>query len=313
MSAPAPARPAMGVQNQLLLLCAAASFGASPLLLTISVQQIPPVQLAALRAALGLPLIAAVALLWGQLRWPGGDSAPPSFGQRAPGTLGASLLTAFGGGVLVIAIPFATMAAGMQYIPSGLGGILYSTMPLFTLLLAAAFLRDEPVTRAQAGRIALGLGGVVLIAGPPLVVDGLAGAGWGTLLVLASPLSYAAGNVWLRRRAAIAPLALSTGMFAGGALVLVPAALLFEGAPQVTIDAPLAVTLAALVGLATVLPAVLNYVLVRRVGANAASLAMFLLPVFAVLYGMVFMGERLPLLALAGMTLVIAASFRRRI
>ncbi len=313
MNAPAPVRPAMGVQNQLLLLASAASFGASPLLLTLAVQEIPPVQLAALRAALGLPLIAAVALLWGQLRWPAADPAQPRFGKRAPSAVRAGLVTAFGGGVLVIAVPYVTMAAGMQYIPSGLGGILYSTMPLFTLLLAAAFLRDEPATRAQAGRIALGLGGVVLIAGPPLVVDGLAGAGWGTLLVLASPLSYAAGNVWLRRRAAIAPLALSTGMFAGGALVLVPAALLVEGAPQVTIDAPLAATLAALVVLATVLPAVLNYVLVRRVGANAASLAMFLLPVFAVLYGMVFMGERLPLLALAGMVLVIAASFRRRI
>ncbi|NYS23590.1 DMT family transporter [Rhodobacteraceae bacterium 2376] len=285
----------MSGQNQMLLVVTAASFGASPLLLTLAVQEIPPFQLAALRALLGLPLIALVALSFGKLQRP----------SVADG------ITALVGGVFVIAITYVTMAAGMQYIPSGLGGILYATMPLFTFALAALFLDDEPMRLSQLVRIALGFAGVALIVGPQLLAEGVSGAGWGTLITLISPLAYAIGNVWLRRRPPVNALMLSTGMFLGGALVLVPAALLVEGLPQLSPDGALLLTLTALVVLATVLPAVLNYVLVRRAGANAASLAMFLLPAFSVIYGSIFLAERLPLLAFLGLALVIAASLRR--
>lgn len=293
MSLSAP--PGHSTQNQILLVITAASFGASPLLLTFAVEQIPPFQLAALRAGLGLPFIALIALGSGQLH-------RPSRGD---------LLTALVGGVFVIAVTYVTMAAGMQYIPSGLGGILYATMPLFTFAVAALFLTDEPMRAAQLGRIALGFAGVALIIGPQFLAEGLSGAGWGTLITLLSPLSYAIGNVWLRRRPRVNPLALSTGMFAGGALVLIPAALVVEGTPGFTLSPRLVLIIAGLIVLATVLPAVLNYVLVRRAGANTASLAMFLLPAFSVIYGAIFLAERLPLFAFAGLALVIAASLHR--
>jgi drug/metabolite transporter (DMT)-like permease len=200
------------------------------------------------------------------------------------------------------------MAAGMQYIPSGLGGMLYATMPLFVLALAALFLRDEPVTRAQVIRIGVGLVGVVLIAGPALVAGGLAQAGLGTALTLLSPLSYAAGNVWFRRRAPLPPLLLNAGMFAVGAVLMWPAALAIDGRVAIPATGAVLGVLAAMVVLTTVAPAILNYVLVRRAGANRAALAMFLMPGFAVLFGWVFRGEQLPWLSFAGLALVVLAS-----
>lgn len=280
--------------TQLLLILTAAGFGASPLLISLAVQHFPPWTLGALRAALGLPLLLIAAGLLGRQRIPDGHD----------------LLTALVGGILVIAVPFVSMAAGMQYIPSGLGGMLYATMPLFTLLLAALFLRDEPVTLGQMGRIALGLVGVVLIAGPQFLADGLGQAGLGTALTLISPLSYAAGNVWFRRRRPVAPLMLNAGMFAVGAIAVWPLALLIEGRVPVEPTAAVLGGLLALVVLATVVPALLNYTLVQRAGANRAALVMFLMPGFAVVFGMVFMGERLPLAAFAGLALVIAATLR---
>ncbi len=89
----------------LLLILTAAGFGASPLLITLAVAHFPPWTLAALRAALGLPLLLIAAGLIGRGAWGGREA----------------LVTALVGGVLVIAIPFVTMAAGMQYIPSGMG------------------------------------------------------------------------------------------------------------------------------------------------------------------------------------------------
>ena len=69
--------------------------------------------------------------------------------------------------------------------------------------------------------------------------------------------------------------------------------------------------LLALVVFATVAPNLLNYALVQQAGANKAALAMFLMPGFSVLFGMVFRDERLPMIAFAGLALVIAASSAR--
>lgn len=276
----------------LLLILSAAGFGSAPLLIQLGVELFPPWTLAALRSALGLPLLMIAASVLRHTRVPDG----------------ADLVTAVIGGILVVVIPFVSMAAGMQYIPSGMGGMLYTTMPLFTLGFAAVFLKDEPATVEQGARIAIGILGVVLIAGPGLIADGLGQAGLGAALTLLSPISYAAGNVWFRRRRKMQALQLGAFMFAVGVVMMWPLALMIDGTPQVAPAPYVFFVLAALIVLATVLPNLLNYALVQQAGANKAALAMFLMPGFSVVFGMVFRGERLPLLAFVGLGLVIAAS-----
>lgn len=284
--------PESPMPTPLLLILTAAGFGASTLLIAMAVEFFPPWTLAALRSALGLPLLLLAAGAFGQ---------PQKISRH-------DLVTALVGGLLVVSIPFVSMAAGMQYIPSGMGGMLYSTMPLFTLGMAAMFLADEPPTLEQGLRIGIGLFGVMLISVPAILSGGFGQAGLGTLLTLISPLSYAAGNVWFRRRRRVQPLLLSAGMFAVGTISIWPLALLIDGPVQVEPSAWVVFILIALVVLATVAPNLLNYALVQRAGANRAALAMFLMPGFSVVFGMVFRGERLPLLAFAGLALVIAAS-----
>lgn len=283
-----------------LLFATAATFGASPLLISLTVEHFTPWQLAALRASLGFPLLLAAAMLARQLRQPG------------PG----AVVTALVAGVLIVAAPFVLMATGLQHIPSGLGGMLYASMPVFTLALTRLFAREERAGAADLLRVAVGLAGVCLIAGPPVVAEGFAAAGLGAVLTLLAPLSYAAGNVWLRQRDAVPPLLLNAGMFGAGAILTAPVALMIEGAPSAAAPAAALFLLGALVAFATVLPAVLNYVLIRRAGANTAALVMFLMPGFAVLYGAIFVGERLPPEAFAGLLLVVAAAasgtFRKR-
>ena len=67
-------------------------------------------------------------------------------------------------------------------------------------------------------------------------------------------------------------------------------------------------TLLAMAVFGTIVPAALNYLLVRRVGATRASLAMFLMPLIAVFAGAILLGERLESNAYAGLALIPAGS-----
>jgi threonine/homoserine efflux transporter RhtA len=106
----------------------------------------------------------------------------------------------------------------------------------------------------------------------------------------------------------VPPLLLNAGMFAAGAVITLPMALVIDGLPSTDTPAIALVLLVVLIAAATVLPAVLNYLLIRRAGANKAALVMFLMPGFALLYGAVFLGERSPLVAFTGLLLVVAAA-----
>src|SRR6056297_1714684 len=100
--------PRSNWQDTALLVLTAAGFGAAPLLIALAVQYFPPLTLGALRAALGLPLLLIVAGLIGKPGWNGLEA----------------VVTALVGGLLVIAVPFVTLAVGLQYISSGMGGLL---------------------------------------------------------------------------------------------------------------------------------------------------------------------------------------------
>ena len=110
----------------------------------------------------------------------------------------------------------------------------------------------------------------------------------GEAVTLAAPMSYALGTVLLRRRPPMNPLRLTAGMFLVGQAIMLPVAIA-EGAVDHGLGDLLRLRTAVLLtGLAlagTAMPAFLNYLLIRRSGATNASLAMFFLPVFALLLG----------------------------
>ena len=66
--------------------------------------------------------------------------------------------------------------------------------------------------------------------------------------------------------------------------------------------------LLGLAAIGTALPAVLNTVLVQRVGATNASLTAFFLPAFAILFGVLLLGETVTTGMVVGMALIIAGS-----
>ncbi|HWS74873.1 MAG TPA: DMT family transporter, partial [Quisquiliibacterium sp.] len=220
---------------------------------------------------------------------------------------GADLRTIVYAAIGVIVVPYCALALGQRTITGGLSGILYSTMPLFTLLAAHFILHDERMGLRKVSGVALGVAGVVAVIGPSLL-GGLGAHAVAELITLCGPLAYAIGTVLMRRSKHIDAIVLTTGMFVAAALVLLPVALLVEQPWRLRPAPGTGGWLLLMVVFGTILPAALNYLLVQRVGATRASVAMFLMPMIAVLVGSLFMGERLQATAFVGMALILAGS-----
>ena len=167
---------AMTGKHWLVLLLTATMFGSSFLFIKIAVADVPPVTIAAARVVIAAPLV------WPFLRLTGG--AMPRLGIGwAPFVLV---------GCLAGVIPFVAIAWGQLHIDSGLAGILFGTIPVFSVLLAPLIAKDETVTPGRLMGALVGLGGVALVVGPQAFA-GVAGQLLGAGVTVLAAASYAIG------------------------------------------------------------------------------------------------------------------------
>ena len=205
-------------------------------------------------------------------------------------------------GVLSAALPFTLVAWGEKHIDSGVAGVVQASLPVFTALLAIRFVRSERANGPRLAGIVLGLLGVGVLTG----VD--PGNGWlavaGTLAVVLSSLSYAAGGLFgqTRTRTIPAPV-LATATVFYGALVLLP-----WGLVELPDHAPGWKSVASLLALAlagTAFAQLLLFHVLALHGAARLSLVTYLMPLFAILYGATILGEPLRWSALGGLALIL--------
>lgn len=272
-----------------LLLALSAIWGASYLFIKIGLRDLSPAMVAWGRTVLAAAVLVAVAAHRAELRVPRAAVAP--------------LVLV---GTFHIAGPFLLIAEGEQEISSALAGILVAATPLFTALLAIRFDPEERSQGARLGGILLGLVGVAVLLGLDLGGSGseLLGAG----AVLLACLGYAIAALLAKRRfGGIPPVTTAAWvMVAGAAILLAPAlATAPEAAPAL---GPLAAVLAlGVVG--TGVAFAIFYDLIARVGPARTYIVTYLSPAFAVVYGVLLLGEAVSLATLAGLALILGGSY----
>src|SRR5215212_5187437 len=94
-------------------------------------------------------------------------------------------------GLLPFAFCYGLVYWGEQYIPSGLTAVLFGVMPLYTAVLAALLLQDEPISARLLAGVALALAGLALAFLESLALGNADRAALGALAVLLSPLGAA--------------------------------------------------------------------------------------------------------------------------
>lgn len=195
-------------------------------------------------------------------------------------------------GVLNSGLPFGLYAFALLSITTGLSAILNATVPMFGALVAWLWLKDKP-TPARVLGLLIGFAGVAMLAwdgatfkaGP----SGFA-PGWAVLACLAATLCYGiAASAAKRFLGGLPPLVTATGSQLGATLALALPALWMWPAQVPSLRAWLALVVVGVV--CTGLAYVLYFRLIEQAGPARALAVTFVVPVFAVLYGVLFLGE----------------------
>jgi drug/metabolite transporter (DMT)-like permease len=273
-----------------LLVAPGLIWGASFLFIAEALTAFPPDGITFLRFAMGFVLLSMV--------------------PDARAAIGGGDHLAIGGLAIVwMALPMSLFPHAEQHVSSALTGMLNGLIPLIAALVAAVAAWRAPSGRAWMG-LGLGLLGGALMAWPSLGRGGSTAIGVG--LILAAVVAYGIGiNLArpLQQRHGALPivwraLAVST---------IVTAPLGMPALVEAQWSARAVASVLALGGLGTAAANVLMAAAAGRLGAVRASSTTFLIPVVALVLGVLVRGEHVPLPAIGGGLLCLfgAAVLRR--
>lgn len=289
-TSPAAISARMGAADWGLLMLLSVLWGGSFFFVEVAVADLPTFTLVWLRVALAALVLYAGMRVFG-------------LGMALDGRAWRAFLIM---GLLNNAIPFTLIVLGQTQISSSLASILNATTPLFTVLVAHVGTPDEKAGWAKIGGVLIGLAGVAVMVGPD-ALQGLTVHVWGQLAILGAALSYAAAGVFGRRfaRLGVKPTQTACGQLIASSLMLLPLVLLVDR--PWSLPVPGITVLSAVIGLA-VLSTSLAYVLYFRLlassGATNLLLVTFLIPISAILLGILVLGETLEVRHLTGMAFI---------
>lgn len=276
-----------------MLTTLAAIFGASFVFTSIAVRDIPPLTVAAGRLLLAFLVLYALMRLRGQ-RLP--------LGWRLWVIISAASF--FGN-----ALPFALISWGQVTVDAGLTAILMAIMPLMTITLAHFVTSDERMNRYKVVGVLLGLLGVTVLIG------------WNKLGQLGDDLirqyaialgaaSYAINAILTKQLTHVSRIPVMTALMLAATVMLLPLSLYFDQ-PFLNQSASITWSSSALVSMLvlalgpTALATLMILNIIDRQGASFLSQINFMVPLFGVFFGVVFLHESLAPSAWVALALIL--------
>jgi drug/metabolite transporter (DMT)-like permease len=269
------------------LILLGAIWGAAFLFTRIAVPEFGPVALVAIRVLIAATMLVAMVAARGQLG---------AFRGRWRALTVIALLNT--------AVPFALFAYATRTVPAGFAAVLNSTVPLFGALVGGAFF-GEKLGGTRAAGLAVGFLGVLVLVAPRLDV---AGSPMAITAALSASLMYAvAAHLTKRLLPGVHSLVIAAGSLVASVVVLaVPAAVLW---PPVMPSPGAWIATLALAVLCTGVAYILYFRLIERVGATGAVAVTYLIPLFGMIWGGLFLGERLtPEMALGSVLILLGVA-----
>ena len=202
-------------------------------------------------------------------------------------------------GVVNVSLAFGAMFAGIAGLATGTAAVLANAQPLL-ILLPAWWLYGERVSTRTSVALAVGFGGLVVVAVP-------GGGGSGALLSLLAAASVTAGTLMVRRLGQVDVVVASAAHLLLGGLILAAVATGVEGPPDIAWTPRFLMVLAFLGLVATAATTLAWFVETQRCPLSALTPWLFLVPVFGLIIGIVALGERPDGWTVTGIVLVLAS------
>jgi drug/metabolite transporter (DMT)-like permease len=211
-------------------------------------------------------------------------------------------------GLLNAAIPFMLIATAALHLNASMAAILNSMTPLFTALVMWGWMKEKLTVKKWIG-IFTGIGGVAILVGwspipyTPAVIIAI-------ILSILSTVSYGFAGVYAKKTfARAAPLSLAAGQQIGASLVLFPFTLFYF---PTTALSPTPIVAFSVIGLAvfcTAIAYLLYFYLIESVGPTKTLSVTFLIPLFGMIWGVVFLNEKITLGMIAGLLVILSSIF----
>jgi drug/metabolite transporter (DMT)-like permease len=276
-------------QDLARLVALAAMWGASYLFMRYAVPHLGPALMIELRVLIGGLLITAYVYATGNT---------VGWREHWPGYLFV--------GAIGIALPFTIIAQALTVIDASTAAILNALAPLFASVVAAIWIKD-PITPAKAAGIALCLVGTAVLVGwtpSPVTARELFAASLSVLATAFYGFSIVFTKVKLK---GASPVGSSAATLLFAALALAPFAFATHAPHDIsTIPAMAWLALAGLAIISTAFAFLLYYRLIADVGPVKAITVTLLVPIFGVVWGVIFLGEPVTPGRIAGCAVILA-------
>lgn len=208
-------------------------------------------------------------------------------------------------GALRAAIPISLIVWAETQISSGLAGILNSTSPLFTMLIAHWLTQDDKLTTNKLIGVVLAMSGVMLMIG----IDALQGFGTqaaAQLAMLGATCAYGFAAVYGRQFKGMPAAISAAGMLTGATILILPISIVLERPWQLK---PELMSIGAILGLALLSTAFAFMIWMRLIltaGPSNTSMVTFLIPITALFLSIFILHEEIVWTSYAGLGLILA-------
>ena len=265
-------------------------WGASFLFIKVAVQDMSPMVLVLIRSSSGLLALAVIMTFMRRGLW------PANWKRR----LVPYAVMAITGGVL----PWIAIAWGEERISSGLASILNATTPLWAAILVFWVIPSERPSLINYAGVLLGFAGVVILVLPDLEAGGIQGDLIGAGAVLLASASYAVSALYQRRKLrGINVYEASLGQLALTVIFVVPLAVPSVSSVHVELRSIAAAVALGVFG--SGIAGVVYYYVLNSLGPVRGSGVTLLVPVTAVFWGALLLGEAVTVPIVAGMVVIL--------
>lgn len=245
----------------------------------VAIESFGPLTIGAGRLVFGV-----IALTLLMHAFPAGSEQNPTEPLRHPWGLYALIA------IVEAVIPLVFIPWGQRTADSTVAAIILAMVPIIVLVLAPLFSREDRWTVPAMISVAVGFAGILVLL-LPSVEGNVVGNLLGELLILVAAICYALGMIFMRRVPHISPFLVMRNIFALGAVPVVLLALVIEQPWTRPVSGDSVFALIALGVICGGISYGLFLYLIMRAGPTFSSLVGYLVTLFGVLIGIVFMRD----------------------